>query len=104
MSEKEAFAYAKKATGCRHPFAVVFNALLPLTLEQADRAQVISRRHPLGGIEFFAIDHLTRRTLAPGWMVARASAAERKRYHTELLTHAWGALAQELTPTGSVRA
>jgi hypothetical protein len=95
MSEKEALAYAKKATGCRHPFGFVFNALLPLTVAQADRAEVISRSHALGGIEFFAIDKVTRRTLAPGWIVAGANAADRKRYTTELLTQAWGVLAEE---------
>ena len=99
MNPKEALAYVKKATGCRYPFVAEYNAVLPLTREQADRAQVISRPHPLGGIEFLAIDTITRRTLAPGWIVAGANAAERKRYTTELLTAAWLVLAQEVPTT-----
>lgn len=98
MNQQEALAYVKKATGTRYPFSAPFNAVLPLTREQADRAQVISRPHPLGGLEFFAIDTTTRRTLAPGWIVPAASAADRKRYTTELLTAAWAALAKELAP------
>lgn len=101
MTPKEALAYAKKATHCRYPFAAEYYALLPLTREEADRAQVVSRPHPLGGIEFFATDTLTGRVLAPGWIVAGASAAERKRYTTELLVAAWQQLAQDATPPPS---
>ncbi len=97
MNTKEALAYAKKALGIRYPFAADVNALLPLTAVQADRAQVIIRPHVLGGIEMFALDTTTRRTLAPGWIVAALNTHERKHYTAELYRTAWAALSEAVT-------
>ena len=97
MNPKEALAYAKKALSIRYPYVADVNALLPLTAAQADRAQVIIRPHVLGGIEMFALDTATRRTLAPGWIVAALNAHERKHYTADLYRTAWAALAEAVT-------
>ena len=95
MFPEEALKFARQATGLRWPMTSL-RALDSLSAAQASRAQVVSGPHPLGGIQFRAIDTESRRTLAPGFIVSGANAAERKRYTADLLSEAWAVLAAEL--------